>query len=131
MIMSNMLTDSYDNDLFINENELNNELLDQSLRYMKYAKLKAKANKNVKVIKRKLDEIAGSVRSIVREENPSLRVADVDGKVNQNEEVKQVKIELEEAEYIAELLQDATYAFRQRSEMLKDLSANRRKEVID
>lgn len=129
--MTGLLVDDMDFDLYINPDELNNELMDQPLRYAKWGKLKADANKKVKAIKHQLEITQSEVRRGIRNSNPSLKVAEIEGRIKEDEGVIRLQEELIEAEYIAERIEIATKAFYQRGDLLKELSTNRRRELID
>lgn len=126
-----LFEDPVDNDLYIDANRLNEELMDQSLRYSKWVRLKAEASYKVKAIKNQLKVTEATVRCDLRQNAKGLRVADVDAEIDKDENIVNLRTQLIEAEKYFELYEGFVRGFSQRADMLKDLCANRRKELID
>jgi hypothetical protein len=124
-----ILVEPADLELVINLNQLNKELLDQPLKYKKWTNLKAEANRVAKFLKLELKE--REALAILKLSSRKMTVDQRSAEVSLDPRVQEVQRKLIEAEEVAERFEGVVRAFYQRHEMLKDLSANKRKELID
>lgn len=118
-------------ELFIDQDNLNDELRDQPLLFRKYARLEAEAAKAVRAIELELDRTKAYCHIKISKENEKLKVADKEAMVKIDENVMQIEDELIDAMETHAEMKGILTAFRQRHDALKDLSANKRKELID
>ena len=118
-----------DLELYIDEENLNAELMDQPLRYRKWSSLKAEVAKKAKIIKGQFERTKASKR--LQFSKTGARVKELDSMVAANEEVQELQSQLFEAEELLDQYDGILRAFWQRYEMLKDLAANKRKELLD
>lgn len=129
-----VIYDDVDMELYIDEDDLNKEITDQPLKFRKWSELANEAEKAVKAIQNELDLVCAEVRLEIIEDY-ELKGAkrpttdDLRALVMVSEKVIEIKRELMEAENTSENLKSVVRAFYQRHEMLKDLSANIRKDV--
>lgn len=121
--------ESIKNDAIIDDSRLNEELLKQPLLFIKWVEISVKANQAAKAAKANLKAVEGETR--LKYAQKGVRVADVDAKVDTDKDVKEARNALYEAEATAEKLNSFVRAIYQRGEALKDLCANKRKELID
>lgn len=128
---SDLLTEKIDTELFIDENNLNSELMDQPLLYRKYGKLKSRAHKNAKAIDIKLETMMAAARLEFKKSHTKATVAELDALVILDPRIQQLRQELLDAEEAHEDLENILYALRQRHENIKELCANVRKEMAD
>lgn len=126
-----LITEEVDRELFIDADNLNDELMDQPLLYRKYGKLKSQANKNAKTVKNRLERVIGAARLEFKRANPKATVAEIDALVSMDPTVQQVQGELLDAEELHEDMENIMYTLRQRHENIKELCANIRKEMAD
>lgn len=126
-----LITETVDRELFIDADNLNEELMDQPLLYRKYGKLKSKANRNAKAIKNKLEAIMAAARLEFKRTNPKATVADIDALISLDPTVQTTQTELLDAEELHEDMENILYSLRQRHENIKEICANIRKEMAD
>lgn len=127
-----ILVDKIDQELFIDEQNLNSELMDQPLLFRKYARLEAEAAKAVRAIELKLDRIKSRVHLKIKVDvQNKVTVKDAEALVNVDEEVIKAQDELVNAMEVHDNMKGVLLAFRQRHDALKDLAANKRKEYAD
>lgn len=126
-----LITEEVDRELFIDADNLNDELMDQPLLYRKYGKLKSKANRNAKAVKNKLERVIGAARMEFKRSHPKATVGELDALVAMDPTVQQCQNELLDAEELHEDMENILYTLRQRHENIKELCANIRKEMID
>ena len=124
-----IISDNPDKSLFIDVEELNDELAESGLKYRKWNKLKAEASKQVKAIKQKLKETEAQATLAYALEGG--KVAEVEAKVELDDEVIKLREELIEAEYTLEDFIGIMQSMFMRHESIKELCANKRKELID
>jgi hypothetical protein len=120
-----------DQELYIDLNHLNEELMDQPLLFRKWTGLKAEIERKVKSIKLMLDETKSHLYLQFSNDGTGKKVKEVDAAVTLNDDVKRLERELIDAEETLTKFEGICRAFHQRGEALKDLCANRRREVID
>jgi hypothetical protein len=118
-----------DLELHIDEENINSEIMDQPLRYKKWAKLKAEVSKKAKIIKGEFERMKASKR--LEFAKTGARVKELDSMVAVDEEVKELQLQLFDAEEMLDQYDGILRAFYQRHEMLKDLCANLRKQLLD
>lgn len=123
-----ILRDNIDRELWIDEEDLNRELMDQPLKMRKYTRIKSKLGHKVGAIKQKLKEVEAAAH---QRYSGAGRVKDVESKVDQDPEVAQVRSELNDAEAEYSIYEGVVRAFLQRHEALKEICANIRKEMRD
>jgi hypothetical protein len=127
---SDIISDSIDRELFIDENNINKEIMDQPLLMRKWTRLKAEVSKQVKLTKAKLDIAEAKCAKEVKLSAEKITVKDIDIEVKLNPEVQSLKIELIENEHLLDTYDGIVRAFHQRHDSLKDIAANRRKELL-
>ena len=118
-----------DLELYIDEENLNAELMDQPLRYRKWSALKAEVSKKAKILKGQFERTKAAKR--LEFAKTGARVKELDSMVAVDDQVAELQTQLFEAEELLDQYDAITRAFYQRYEMLKDLAANRRKELLD
>lgn len=128
-VVTHSMDDPIDSDLSVDKDYLNDELLSQPLLFAKWIRLSTQASKAAKLAKLDLKRVEAEVRLALSGEK--LRVADVDARVELNPDVVRSHEALMEAEELAEQYHGFVRAMGQRHEVLKDLCANKRKELID
>lgn len=126
-----LITEPIDRELFIDENNLNAELMDQPLLYRKYGKLKSKAHKNAKSVELKLEAVMAQARLEFKKSHSKATVAEIDALVLLDPKVQELQNQLLDAEELHEDLESILYSLRQRHENIKELCANIRKEMAD
>lgn len=121
--------DKKDMELYIDEDNLNAEMIDQPLRYKKYLTEKARVSHKVKSIKAKLEFTKAEKR--LEAAKTGARVKELDSMVTTDPEVMQLQKELYSAEEEYDIIDGVCRAFYQRAELLKEISTNRRRELLD
>lgn len=129
MSKKEIIFEDVDKELFIDNEALNEELMDQPLLLRKWIRIKAQVNKKVRIVQQKLKETEASVH--LKCSNEGGRVKDVESKVELDPEVTKLRYELIEAEALAEEYEGIARAFFQRHEALKEICANIRKELAE
>ena len=124
-----VIGDNVQMDLAINSDFINDEMMDQPLLHRKYSDLSANQNKAVKAIELKLDRVEAKWHLLYSKEGG--KVKEVESKVRLNEEVQKVEEELLQAQETADSLKGIVVAFRQRHELLREISTNIRKDLED
>lgn len=124
-----LITTSIDKELWIDQEDLNNELGDSPLRLRKYTKLKADVHRKLKAIARKLEMARAEAHESYSKEGG--RVKDVEHKVETDPAVMKIKEEHDEAEVLFEEYTGIVRAFFARHESIKEICANIRKEMGD
>lgn len=114
-----------ENDLNIDEHDLDGELLDQSLLYMKWIKLKEEAMQSSKLTKLELQEEIANVRR--QHIGKGLKVAELEAEVDLDDVVQELRRKLIKSEYLASQFEGFVRAVYMRHDNLKDLCANMRK----
>lgn len=118
-----------DDELRINDLHINEELIGQPLLMRKYTKELASINKKVKSIKNKLELQEAAVYTLLSNSGKGYKVAEVEALVLQDAEVQKLRVELYDAEELAEEFTGIVRSFAQRMEALQQLSNNQRKEM--
>lgn len=116
-------------ELSINDVHINEELIGQPLLMRKYTKELAQLNKRVKSIKNKLEMQEAKLYVLYSNDGRGHKVAEVEALVLQDEEVQKLRVELYDAEELAEEFTGIVRSFAQRMEALQQLSNNQRKEM--
>lgn len=118
-------------DLAIDEQNLNKEIMDQPLLYKKYSELDAQAQKALRSAELYLSQVEAAAHLRYSRSADKLKVKDVDSMVKTDEEVINAKQKVSELQEQADRIRGALKACYQRHDALKDLAANRRKELVD
>lgn len=126
---NDIIHEDIDKELWIDDEALNGETIDQPLTFRKYTRIKAECNAKAKTIKQKLKETEAMAYLEFAKEGK--KVKELDSMVETDEEVIKLRHELIDAEQMVEEFEGIVRAFHQRHDSLKDLCANRRKELID
>lgn len=129
--MGKVIYEDADKELFIDEDELNEESANQPLTFRKWTKLKAEVNAKAKHIKQKLKQAEADAYLYYKKEGAGNKVKDLESLVETDVEVIKLRKELIEAEKLVEEYEGIVRSFHQRHEAIKDLAANRRKELAD
>lgn len=116
-------------ELSINDLHLNEELMAQPLLMRKYTKEKAKLERKTKAIKNQLELKESSLKIVLSNDGKGRKVAEIEAMVIADGEVQKLRVELYDAEEQVSEYEGIVKAIAQRVEMLKDLSANIRKEL--
>ena len=124
-----LMNEPIDQDLFIDHSNLNEELLDQPLRFKKWSKLEAEASRAAKAAKIEAERVKATVHLQYAKEGG--RVSDIEAKVKIDDRVLKASEAQLEAEELHEQYKGFVRALHQKAEALKDLCANKRKELID
>lgn len=124
-----LIVEDADKELYIDQENLNEELMDQPLALRKWIKLKAQVNKRVRVITQKLKETEAKIHLQFSERGG--RVKDVESNVELHPDVIKLRNELIDAEELSEEYEGIARAFFQRHEALKEVCANIRKELAE
>lgn len=126
-----LITEPIDVELSIDEDQLNEELMNQPLLYRKWSTFEAGAATQVKKIELKLEHAKAQAYIEAKESGIKMTVKDLEAAVTLDEDVIKLNEQLIEAQEVLADMKTAVRAFLQRHDALKDLSANRRKELID
>lgn len=120
-----------DQELHIDDRALNQELIDQPLRFKKYTQELSKLQRRSKSVKNQLEQARS--RAIVKysADGTGKKVKEVEAAVILDADVMRLEAELIEAEGLVDDYKGIVQSFYQRHEMLKDLCANKRKELLD
>lgn len=124
-----LISDDIDLELVVDFENLNDELMNQPLLMRKWTRLKAEVAANAKALKDHAKRVEAAVR--IEMSGTGLKVKDLDAKVMLNDDVITAQEEAIAAEKLQEEYEGIVRAFWQRHDTLKELCANRRKEVID
>ena len=116
--------------LTINDLHINEELMGQPLLMRTYTKELASLRKKVKSIENKLELTESRLRTKFSSNGKGLKVAEVDALIVEDVEVQTLRVELYDAEEQQDQFEGVVKAIAQRYEMLKELCANLRKEMV-
>lgn len=125
-----LITEPIDVELSIDEDELNEELMNQPLLYRKWSTFEAGAATEVKKLELRLEHAKAQAYLEAKESGIKMTVKDLEASVTLNENVIKLNEELIEAQEVLADMKTAVRAFLQRHDALKDLCANKRKELI-
>ena len=126
-----LIHNDVDMELRIDDRHLNEELMDQPLFFRKWTRLLSEVSKKAKTIKLVLEETEAALHSKLSNDGKGRKVKEIESMVALDADVKRIKRDLIEAEGLVQEFEGIVKAFYQRHEMLKDLAANKRKELID
>ena len=126
-----MIATDVDQELVIDTNHLNEELMDQPLYFKKWTGLLAEVNKKCKIINLTLEEKEAELHIKYANDGTAKKVKEIESAVTSDPEIQKLKRELIDVEELVSRFEGIVKAFYQRHEMLKDLSANKRKELVD
>lgn len=122
--------------LLINDDDLIKELKEQPSLYFYYSALWSRAAKKRRTQKMQLKEVEARLGKVLRER---VRADDIKAKVSERmlddylaeqEEYKQILRDYTQAEYVESLLEVAKDAFKQRGQLLVELSRSNRDEKV-
>jgi hypothetical protein len=136
MIMSKLtgkkeiIHEDVDMELRIDDRHLNEELMDQPLFFRKWTKLLSEVAKKARTIKLVLEETEAMLHTKLSSDGKGRKVKEMESIVALDSDVKRIKRDLIEAEGMVQEFEGIVRAFYQRHEMLKDLAANKRKELL-
>lgn len=125
------ILDQDDIRLRIDENNINKELMDQPLLFREYGKMEIEAGDAVRTLEVELVRVKARVHLDIMKNAPKLKVKDIENMVEVHEKVVKVQNELLEAQKMHDDMRNLIMSLRQRHEVLKDISANLRKELED
>lgn len=117
-------------ELSIDARYINEEVIGQALLMRKYTKELSMLRKKTKSIENKLELKEAQLRATFSNNGRGLKVAEVDGLIVQDAEVQKLRIELYDAEEERDAYEGIVKSVSQRMEMLKELCANLRKEMV-
>lgn len=126
-----IIKDGVDNELLIDDHNLNAELMNQPLYFRKYSKLLSEVQKKASITKLTLEEAESKMYADLSKNGQGLKVRELEAMVALDENIKKLKRELLDADALVQEFEGIVKAFYQRHEMLKDLCANKRKELVD
>lgn len=124
-----IIHEDIDQELFIDDENINEELMEQPLLFRKYTKIKAKLVAKSAAIKQKLKET--EARAYAKYAAPGNKVREIESSIDCDPDVLQLRKEHIEAERMVEEYEGIVIAFRQRHDVLKELSTNKRRDLID
>lgn len=113
----------------IDETSLNDESSYQHVVCAKWANLYSKSIRKASAAKNKFKQVEAEVRLELRDKK--LRRDIMDAMVESNPKVLEAAAEYEEAEALKEEYKNIVKAAFQRGEMIKEMNANRRRELVD
>jgi hypothetical protein len=128
---SKTILDQDDVRLQIDENNINKELMDQPLLFREYGKMEIEAGDAVRTLEVQLNRVKAKVHLDIMKNAAKFKVKDIENMVEIHADVVKVQDELLEAQSVHEDMRNLIMALRQRHEVLKDISANLRKELGD
>ncbi len=115
----------FDSDVAINKHQLDKCWLEQPSLMMRYGELAAEANKAAKLTQEKLKTIRSEIVLVCHRDGIPGIDKPVGGAIEahyrKNEDYIEAKLEMIEAEHVAEVLQNAIAAFRNRRDALSNL----------
>ncbi len=126
-----MITDDVEKHISIDDSRINEELQDHALHFRKYTKILSNLQKKAKAIKLKLEEVEATVYVRLSNDGQGRKVKEIDSMIVLDPEVAKLKRDLLDAEEMVSEYEGIVKALYQRHEMLKDLCANRRKDLLD
>lgn len=126
-----MVADPLEKELSIDSQRLNEEIMDQPLLYKKWSTLAAQVSKKAKLFKLNLEEKEAELYVLYSSDGTGKKVKEIESAVSLNPDIRRLKRDLIDAEELLEQYEGIIRAFYQRHEMLKDLAANARRELID
>jgi hypothetical protein len=124
-----VIKEGIDQELSIDQNYLNEEIMDQPLYFRKYTRELAKIKRKVAAVEQQLDYRESQLVMELSSDGKGRKVAEVQAMVCKDETIQKLKTELADAKELEVEFEGIVKAFAQRHEMLKDLSANLRKEL--
>jgi hypothetical protein len=124
-----ILKDQVEIDLSIDTENLNKEIMDQPLLFKKYSDLDAETQRAVRTAELQVARVKAEAH--LKYSQKGLKVKDVESMVDIDPVVVEVSNKLLELYETADKIRGIVKALYQRHESLKDLAANRRKELAD
>lgn len=126
-----LLKEGIDQELSIDDMNLNRELMDQALYFRKYTKELSKVQRKAKSIKAELERTEARLYVRLSNDGKGRKVKEIESMVMLDESVSELREQLLEAEELQTEYEGIVKAFYQRHEMLKDLCANARRDMVD
>lgn len=126
-----LIHEEIDKDLFIDDQNLNGELLDQALLFKKYIYIKSEVSKKAKITRLVLDEKKAELITKFSNDGTGKKVKEIEAAVTLDADVQRLERELIDSEELLNRYEGIVRAVMQRHEALRELSTNRRKDVID
>ena len=124
-----LIKEGVDQELSIDSHYLNEELMDQPLYFRKYTKELSKIKRKKSAIEQQLEYRESSLTIQFSSDGKGRKVAEVQAMISLDADVQRLKGELADTEELEVEFEGIVKAFSHRMEMLKDLSANIRKEL--
>lgn len=118
-------------ELYIEEECINEELMDQPLKFRKWSKMEVRCERKVKTLRLALENAEAKAYHEARKSQKKHTIKDLENAVKMDERVQELKEELIEAEGELSDIKMIVKSFYQRHEVLKDIAANLRKELLD
>lgn len=126
-----LIKEGIDQELSIDDLNLNRELMDQALYFRKYTKELSKVQRKAKAIKAELERTEARLYVKLSNDGKGRKVKEIESMVLLDESVSDLRDQLLEAEELQTEYEGIVKAFYQRHEMLKDLCANARRDMVD
>lgn len=117
-------------ELSINDRHINEELIGQPMLMRKYTRELSQLRKKVKAIANRLELAEGKLKIKLSNDGKGRKVAEIEAMVVEDVEIQKLRIELYDAEELENEYEGIVKAVSQRMEMLKELCANLRKEMV-
>lgn len=128
--MAPLKKEGIDQELHINDLHVNEELVAQPLLMRKYSRELASLKRKRDAIQRKLELQESTITMTLSRDGTGRKVAEIEAMVAADESVQKLKEELAESEEHVGEYEGIVKAVQQRHDMLKELCANLRKEML-
>ncbi len=119
-----------DQELRINDLHVNEELIGQPLLMRKYTRELSRLKKKVKAITNQLEMKESAIKIMLSNDGKGRKVAEIESMVISDVDVQKLRIERYDAEEMQDEYEGIVKSIAQRYEMLKELCANLRKEMV-
>lgn len=126
-----LLKEGIDQELSIDDMNLNRELMDQALYFRKYTKELSKVQRKAKSIKITFEQAEARLYVKLSNDGKGRKVKEIESMVLLDESLSEIREQLHDAEQLVTEYEGIVKAFYQRHEMLKDLCANARRDMVD
>ena len=124
-----IIKDQVELDLSIDQDDLTDEIMNQPLLFKKYSDLDSECQRALNDCLNYLKLVEAEIHLKVSNDNPKMKVRDLEALVITNDKVQEIKAKLVELEEQASKIRGVLRAAQQRHDMLKELSYNKRKEL--
>lgn len=125
-----LITTNLEHELMIDSEHLNDEIRDQPLLFRKWTNLLSQVQHKASMIKLHLEEREAELVTTFSGNGKGMKVKEIEAAVTLDPTIKQFRRELIEADTLVQEYEGIVRAWHQRHEMLKDLAANFRKELL-